>query len=408
MGTKGWASGLIAVLACAAWAQQPPTGEDLLRHAIQLHQSGDIAGAIREYRAYLKQAPGNVMARSNLGAALSNGGHYEEAIVEYKQALDQDAGNLPVRLNLALAYYKTAQLSSAAEHLAAVVGQQPSNRQAVFLLADCDLRMGENKKVIELLSPLEKESPNDKALIYLLGTALIRDEQPARGQVLVDRILRDGDSAEARLLLGTTKMNARDFAEALVDLKKAAELNPQLPDVFSYYGLALMTTGDTPAAADAFRKELESNPNDFVSNLQLGVLMKQDQRYDEARVSFERALGVRPGDPAVRYQLATLDLAEGDLAKACGHLEQLAKEVPTFVEAHVSLATVYYRLKRKADGDRERALVLKLNAEKQAEEPGAKAPGAIPTGAKPPGAKPPGPEPPAKVPPAKPPEAKDQ
>ena len=32
----------------------------------------------------------------------------------------------------------------------------------------------------------------------------------------------------------------------------------------------------------------------------------------------------------------------------------------------MSLATVYYRLKRKADGDRERAIVLKLNADKQA------------------------------------------
>jgi tetratricopeptide (TPR) repeat protein len=399
MGAKGLTSGLMALMACATWAQQAgsratvqATGEDLLRHAIQLHQAGDTESAIREYRAYLKQAPRNVQARSNLGAALSHGGHYEEAIVEYKQALEQDPGNLPVRVNLALAYYKTAELTSAAEHLAAVVRQQPSNRQAVFLLADCDLRLGENKKVIELLSPLEKESPNDKALIYLLGTALIRDEQPARGQVLVDRILRDGDSAEARLLLGTTKMNAREFAEALVDLKKAAELNPQLPDVFSYYGLALMTTGDTPGAADAFHKELESNPNDFVANLQLGVLLKQDQRYDEARVSYERALRVRPGDPAVRYQLATLDLAAGDLAKACGQLERLTKEVPTFVEAHVSLATIYYRLKRKQDGDRERALVLKLNAEKQAEEPGAKAPGAK--------------DPPAKVPPANPPEAK--
>lgn len=373
MGTKGRVWGLVAILTYATGAQQPPV-EALLRHAIQLHQSGDTEGAIREYRAYLKQVPKNVMARSNLGAALSRTGRYEEAIVEYKEALAQDSGNAPVRLNLALAYYKTAELSNAAEQLTLVIRQQPSNRQAVFLLADCDLQLGENKKVIELLSPLEKESPNDKALIYLLGSALIRDEQPARGQLLVDRILRDGDSAEARLLLGATKMNAREFADALVDLKKAVELNPQLPDVYSYYGLALMTTGDTPGAADAFHKELESNPNDFVSNLQLGVLLKQDQQYDEARGRFERALRVRPGDPGVRYQLATLDLAAGDLAKARSQLEQLTREAPTFVEAHVSLATIYYRLKRKEDGDRERALVLKLNAEKQAAEPGAKTP----------------------------------
>jgi len=210
--------------------------------------------------------------------------------------------------------------------------------------------------------------------VYLLGTAYIRDKQPERGQALVNRILRDGDSAEARLLLGTTKMNAQDFADALVDLQKAVELNPKLPDVYSYYGLALLATGDMNGAADAFRKELESNPNDFVSNLQLGVVLKQDQNYDGARRYFERALHVRPGDPGVRYQIATLDLLAGSVDEARIKLEQLIKDTPHFVEAHVSLATVYYRLKRKADGDRERELVLKLNAESQAAQPGAKLP----------------------------------
>jgi hypothetical protein len=47
-------------------------------------------------------------------------------------------------------------------------------------------------------------------------------------------------------------------------------------------------------------------------------------------------------------------------------------EEPKFVEAHVSLATVYYRLKRKEDGDRERAIVKDLSLEIQAEQPGAK------------------------------------
>lgn len=365
---------LALLLACALAAQPQPSPDALLRRAIDLHQAGDIPGATAAYREYLKKDPKSVMARSNLGAVLARAGHFEEAIVEYQHALELEPRNLPVRVNLGLAYYKTSQISAAAEELSQVVRQQPSNRQALFLLADCNLRLGENKKVIELLSPLEKASPDDKALIYLLGTALIRDNQPARGQVLVNRILREGESAEARLLLGTTKMNAQAFAEALVDLKKAAELNPSLPDVFSYYGMALMATGDTAAAAGAFRKELESNPNDFVSNLQLGVIFKQDQKYDDARSSFERALRVRPGDPAVRYQLATLDLMTGNVEQACSKLEQLVKETPQFVEAHVSLATVYYRLKRKADGDRERATVLQLNAESQAKQPGAKLP----------------------------------
>jgi hypothetical protein len=50
-------------------------------------------------------------------------------------------------------------------------------------------------------------------------------------------------------------------------------------------------------------------------------------------------------------------------------LESVTKQAPQFVEAHVTLATVYYRLKRKADGDRERAVVEKLNQEAQARQP---------------------------------------
>jgi Tfp pilus assembly protein PilF len=57
---------------------------------------------------------------------------------------------------------------------------------------------------------------------------------------------------------------------------------------------------------------------------------------------------------------------------ARSHLESLVEEAPNFTEAHVSLATAYYREKRKADGDRERAIVEKLNGEKQGNEKGVK------------------------------------
>ena len=179
--------GLIVSLASLAWTQPQSSSEAILKHAIQLHQAGDVDGAIREYRTYLKQVPDNVMARSNLGAALSRSGRFEEAIAEYSQALKKDPGNLPIRVNLALSYYKTAQVSTAAE----AVGDRrreatPPTQQAVLLLADCDLQLGEYKKVIELLSPLEKQSPNDKALVYPARHGFHPGQSsPARGQVLV-------------------------------------------------------------------------------------------------------------------------------------------------------------------------------------------------------------------------------
>src|SRR2546426_4881790 len=89
--------------------------------------------------------------------------------------------------------------------------------------------------------------------------ALVRDGQADKGQILIDRILKNGDSAEARLLLGTTKLMVSDFSGALVDLQKAVELNPDLPDLYAYYGVALLSTGDQTGAQQAFEKALRAD-----------------------------------------------------------------------------------------------------------------------------------------------------
>jgi Tfp pilus assembly protein PilF len=121
-----------------------------------------------------------------------------------------------------------------------------------------------------------------------------------------------------------------------------------------------------------FGKELEQNPNDYDANLNLGVILRQQQRYPEAMARFRRALSVRPASSPVRYQIGSLHFAQGEVDEARTALEAVVADEPRFVEAHVSLATVYYRLKRKEDGDRERAIVDELNRETQAKQPGAR------------------------------------
>jgi len=96
--------------------------------------------------------------------------------------------------------------------------------------------------------------------------------------------------------------------------------------------------------------------------------LKEDDKLDEAMACLQRALLVRPGDPLARYQLATVQLQQGKTEAARSTLESIVKLAPSYTEAHVTLATVYYRLKRKDDGDRQRAIVQKLNADAQAKQ----------------------------------------
>lgn len=359
---------LAAVITFNSSAAQ--TADPLLARAVAEHHSGQIDAAVRDYRAYLKTHPHSPEVESNLGAALARNGEYEAAIIEYQRAL-ASVDNSGVRLNLALAYYKSADFGHAAEELERVHQQQPAQRQATLLLADCFIRQGKYKQVIELVAPVA--SPDDSAAAYVLGTAYLQEGQVEKGQQWIETIMKRGDSGEARLLLGTAKMRADDYAGAREDFHQAVTLAPQLPTVHSAYGMALVNTGDVANAALQFRDELKLNPNDYLANVQLGALLRQDRDFDAARKHFDRALLVRPHDPAVRYQLALVDLGQAKIDAAGQQLETLVRDAPQFTEAHVTLATVYYRLKRKEDGDRERAIVQKLNAEAQSKQPGVSA-----------------------------------
>ena len=134
--------------------------------------------------------------------------------------------------------------------------------------------------------------------------ALIRNGRVTEGQLRVDRILRRGDSAEGHFLLGTALFTAGNYPGAVAELAKAAALNPAVPSLQSYYGQALLFTGDADGATEAFRKELAANPNDFDANFQLASILAHRGKSAEARPLLERAVQVRPGSLEARAALA--------------------------------------------------------------------------------------------------------
>jgi tetratricopeptide (TPR) repeat protein len=235
----------------------------------------------------------------------------------------------------------------------------------VLLLGDALLQQGEDQRVIALLEPRASDFQEDLAFGYLLGTALVRTGQRDRGQIYMDRIFRAGESAEARLLMGTALLQTKDYPGAVVELRKAVELNPQLPTVRTMYGRALMAVGDPEAAAREFLRALQANPNDFEANLQLGALRKRDQQNEDARVYLERAVRLRPADPTARFGLAGVEMAlnRNDVARTL--LERLVADVPGYEEAHVMLATCYYRLKQREKGEQHSAIAERLRLERQ-------------------------------------------
>jgi Flp pilus assembly protein TadD len=124
-----------------------------------------------------------------------------------------------------------------------VVEGDPKNLRAVLVLADCRAQQGQDAGVIDLLGPREADFKDDRLFSYLLGSALIRNNEILRGQAFIDRLFREGDTAEAHLMLGAAHIGRGDQRAAIPELEKAIALNPALPGAHSLLGRALMNAG---------------------------------------------------------------------------------------------------------------------------------------------------------------------
>jgi Flp pilus assembly protein TadD len=331
--------------------------------------AGNAALAIKLYEELLRRAPDSIEARTNLGVAYAQEGRYDEAVRQYRQVLSRDSHNETAMLNLALAYYKQGDFSKARNELDDLHKLRPANRQAFHLLADCDLRLGNYRDAIALVEPAYEAQADDPAIEYILGAALIQDGQTQRGAAVIDRMMRNGNSAVGSVLMGASQYAAGDYKASAATLRKALDLNPELPGAWTIYGRALLSGGENEEAKTAFRRALQADPNDFDACLHLGAVLRHDGDTEGAGPHLRHALVLRPDSAAVQFQVWALDAATGHLEEAKSGFEKLVKQWPDFVEAHLQLAMVYARLHQTRDSERERRIVVELNDKARSKGP---------------------------------------
>jgi tetratricopeptide (TPR) repeat protein len=331
------------------------------RQGVDRQQAGDLAAAVNLYRQSLKLDPSNIAALSNLGAALAGLGHYDEAIPEYQKALKAAPGQARPYLqrNLALAYYKSGRLQEAAPLLLALHEEQPANRDAILLAADCLLQLGEPAQALALLEPIAADAANNKALAYVLGIAYLKNARTADAQRVLDPILKDTASAEGNYALGMAMFTSGDYPSAIKALARAIQLSPSLPHIYSYYGQALIFTGDPDAALAAFEKQLAADRNDYDANYQSGVILSRRERFADAEPLLRHALLLRPNSNWAHLALAEAWIGRNQWADARKELESAVSQWPEFGPAHARLAAVYAKAGLKAEESREQALAVK-------------------------------------------------
>lgn len=360
---------LLLVLAIPAAGQAPAAGkanaDQLLGMAVAAQQRHDLKTAIATYRKVLALQPDLVQARANLGAALADDGQYAAAIEEDKKALAAMPANTGVRMNLGLAYYKNGDFAHAGLQFERVLAQRPMDVSAAVLMGYVDIKLERPAEALKLLTPLEPSHESNMDLEYVLGYAQIQTGDDKDGVPRLERMARTTNAVDAYVIAGTTRLHKREFHEARVDLDAAVKLNPEFPGLQTLVGQARDALGDSTLAMPAFEAALQQNPRDFMANLYLGTMWLKQRNFEKARPLLEEAAKLQPRAPMARFELAKLNGLTGQYAEAAATLEDLEKSDPGWLDPHVELAALYYKLHRPADGQRERDIVAKIQAQQQ-------------------------------------------
>jgi tetratricopeptide (TPR) repeat protein len=365
---------LPGLLAAAGQAHTPsPEARELVRVALTAQQAGNNQGAIEDFRRALALDPEMLEARIGLGFALAANNQFDEAIEEDARAMavapNNSAEQMRARLNLGTAYLRKGDYSLARKELEIVHRAEPHDVTVAVMLGHAYVKLDKEFAAIELLAPLEAGNENNTDLEYVLGFSLLQTGKTDEGLSRMEKVAHATSSANAYVIAGTVRLSRNEFELASSDLETAAKLAPAIPGLYSMLVQVRFALGDEEGELAACEIALRANPRDFNANLYLGNLRLKERDFDNARPLLELALQLQPHAPLARMAVARLNSLTGRYGEAATVLEDLEKETPDWPQPHIELSSLYYKMHRPEDGQRERAIVQDLEAHTQKTAP---------------------------------------
>jgi tetratricopeptide (TPR) repeat protein len=353
----GLAVALALASAAMCAAQSAAVSDDKRQAAIASEQQGRYLEAEAAWRAVLESQPTNAEAYAHLGLLEAQQGHYKEAVPLYRKAIELNPSMQGLQLNLGLSLFKSGAMKEAADTFAPMLKDQPpSSPEALRLTTLIGLAYygsGDYAAAVPFLEQATAADPQNLPFRLALAHSCLWSKQYQCVLDVYHQILTlNAESAEADMLAGEALDEMKDKAGATQQFRAAVKADPKEPNV--HFGLGYLLWGllQLDEAAQEFQAELDNNPDHAqaltyladcqmklnkpggaialleraiqidpsigLAHLDLGILLGNAGRTDEALRELKIAVNLNPDDESVHWQLARFYQATGrrDEAKA--------------------------------------------------------------------------------------------
>jgi Tetratricopeptide repeat len=124
--------------------------------------------------------------------------------------------------------------------------------------------------------------------------------------VMRHRLEKNPQDAVAHMNLGAILLSRLDPQGAVTELRAAAQLQPNQPEVHNMLGLGLATLNRNAEAIPQFELALRARPDYASARFNLATAQAKSGKIDEAIANLRQILKANPDDPYARQRLAEL------------------------------------------------------------------------------------------------------
>jgi tetratricopeptide (TPR) repeat protein len=300
--------------------------EPLLRKAV----AGDPTNAASSAQNSSSAPTSNYVAWFELGFVENALGKVDDSIAAYRKSVAAKPDVFESNLNLGLQLAKTSQ-PDAAQFLLAATQLKPTSHVAE----------GKARAWLSLAHVLEGTKPEEAVAAYR-EAATLQPKDP-----------------EPHVAAGALFEKQNKFAEAETEYKQAVALDPSSDAVIGLSNL-YMRGRRFPEAAEYLRKLIAAHPERADAHIQLGQILADEGKNDEAIAELQTGVKLAPADFAAQRNLADLYLTikKNDQAEAIYRVLVAAK--PDDADLHHELGKSLLEQKKFSDAEKEFMTAVKL------------------------------------------------
>jgi len=145
------------------------------------------------------------------------------------------------------------------------------------------------------------------------------------------------DNSRGHFSLGVSLMDGRRVDEAMVELRRALELQPTFADARFVLGNTFMIKGDVDRAIAEYERTIRMDRRHFGAHNNLAVIFDKRGDREVASAHYRQAIKADPRNGLVQSNYAALYARAGDCARAVPRYRKAIRLDPSSAAAHLGL-----------------------------------------------------------------------